>query len=266
MKMKNKEVVNIIKIGGKTIDNEEALAQFITSFSKIPGQKILVHGGGILANQIGEKMGISPHFHEGRRITDEETLNLITMVYGGLINKKIVAKLQALKVNAIGLSGADANLLKAEKRAVKTIDYGFAGDIQKVNKDFLESLLTQKLTPVICPITHNGKGQLLNTNGDTIAMEIACALQTQFEVNLWLCFDKKGVLLDVDDEKSIIPQLNPKSYAELLSKSLIYDGMKPKLENAFQALKFGVSKIRIGSADDIDIAVADQKTGTFICA
>lgn len=261
-----KEIINIIKIGGKTIDNEEALAQFIRAFSRIPGKKILVHGGGILANQIGEKMGIKPNFHEGRRITDSETLDLITMVYGGLINKKIVAKLQAQSVNAIGLSGADGNLLKADKRAVKTIDYGFAGDIQKVNKDLLINLLSQNLTPVICPITHNGNGQLLNTNGDTIAKEIACALQSKFEVNFWLCFDKKGVLLNVNNEESIIPKLNPKAYAELLHKSLIHDGMKPKLENAFQALKSGVSKIRIGSADDIDLAIADQKTGTFICA
>jgi acetylglutamate kinase len=261
-----KEVINIIKIGGKTIDNEEALAQFITAFSRIPGKKILVHGGGVLANQIGEKMGIAPQFHEGRRITDIETLDLITMVYGGLVNKKIVAKLQSKNVNTLGLSGADGNLLKAEKRAVKEIDYGFAGDIQKVNSDLLKNLLSQNLTPVICPITHDGKGQLLNTNGDTIAKEMACSMQADFEVNLWLCFDKKGVMLDVNDEESIIPELNPTTYAELLSKSLIHDGMKPKLENAFQALKSGVSKIRIGSADDIDIAIANKKTGTFICA
>ncbi len=259
-----KEVVNIIKIGGKTIDNEKALEQFITTFSKIPGKKILVHGGGVLANQIGEKMGIKAHFHEGRRITDEETLDLITMVYGGLVNKKIVAKLQAQHVNAIGLSGADGNLLKAKKRALKKIDYGFAGDIEEVNAALLQKLLAQKLTPVICPITHDKKGQLLNTNGDTIAREIACALQTHYEVNLWLCFDKKGVLLDINDENSVIPQLNPTTYAELLAKSLIHDGMKPKLENAFQALKSGVSKIRIGSADDIDIAIKEQKSGTFI--
>ncbi|ADR21523.1 acetylglutamate kinase [Marivirga tractuosa] len=261
-----KEVVNIIKIGGKTIDNEEALAQFIKSFYRIPGKKILVHGGGILANQIGEKIGIKPNFHEGRRITDTETLDLITMVYGGLVNKKIVAKFQAQNVNAIGLSGADGNLIVAKKRAVQKIDYGFAGDIQKVNKDLLINLLSQNLTPVICPITHDEKGQLLNTNGDTIAKEIACALQAFYEVNLWLCFDKKGVLLNVNDEESILPKLNPKAYADLLHKSLIHDGMKPKLENAFQALKSGVSIIRIGSADDIDIAIKEENTGTFICA
>lgn len=266
MKMKNKEVLNIIKIGGKTIDNEAALAQFITAFSKIPGKKILVHGGGVMANQIGEKMGIKPQFHEGRRITDVETLELITMVYGGLVNKKIVAKLQAQSVTAIGLSGADGNLIKAEKRAVQKIDYGFAGDIEKVKTDLLINLLSQNLTPVICPITHNGNGQLFNTNGDTIAKEIACALQGQFEVNLWLCFDKKGVLFDVNDKNSIIPKLNPKAYADLVAKSLIHDGMKPKLENAFQALKSGVSKIRIGSADDIDLAISQEQSGTFICA
>lgn len=261
-----KQILNIIKIGGKTIDDMEALEKFLNAFSEISGQKILIHGGGVLANQIGEKMGIGPHFHEGRRITDAETLDLITMVYGGLVNKKIVAKLQAKNVNALGLSGADGNLLKAEKRAVKKIDYGYAGDIQKVNTDLLKNLLSQNLTPVICPITHDGKGQLLNTNGDTIAKEIACAMQADFEVNLWLCFDKKGVLLDVNDEESIIPELNPTTYAELLAQSLIHDGMKPKLENAFQALNSGVSKIRIGSADDIDIAITDQNTGTFICA
>ncbi|SMG46157.1 N-acetylglutamate kinase [Marivirga sericea] len=261
-----REVINIIKIGGKTIDHEEKLDRFLNSFSRVPGQKILIHGGGILANQIGEKMGVVTKFHEGRRITNAETLELVTMVYGGLINKKIVAKLQSQNVNAIGLSGADANLLTAEKRVVKTIDYGFAGDIQKVNNDLLQNLLSQNLTPVICPITHDGKGQLLNTNGDTIAMTIACALQSQFEVNLWLCFDKKGVLLDIKDEESIIPQLNPSTYAELLSKSLIHEGMKPKLENAFRALESGVSKIRIGSADDIDLAIANEKTGTLICA
>ncbi|MGJ3233907.1 acetylglutamate kinase [Marivirga sp.] len=261
-----KEIINIIKIGGKTIDNEEALAQFIKSFSRISGKKILVHGGGILANQIGEKMGIKPNFHEGRRITDSETLDLITMVYGGLVNKKIVAKLQAQNVHAIGLSGADGNLIKAQKRSVKEVDYGFAGDIEKVDTALLQNLISQNLTPVICPITHDQKGQLLNTNGDTIAKEIACALQVHFEVNLWLCFDKKGVLLNVNDEESIIQQLNPKTYAELLDKSLIHDGMKPKLENAFQALKSGVSKIRIGSADDIDITINEENTGTFICA
>ncbi|MGM0581430.1 MAG: acetylglutamate kinase [Bacteroidota bacterium] len=262
----NKEVINIIKIGGKTIDNEEAFSHFITAFSKIPGKKILVHGGGVLANQIGEKMGIKPNFHEGRRITNTETLDLITMVYGGLVNKKIVAKLQAENVHAIGLSGADGNLLKAQKRSLKEVDYGFAGDIELVNADFLQNLLSQNLTPVICPLTHDQKGQLLNTNGDTIAKEIACALQAHIEINLWLCFDKKGVLLDVNDKKSVIPKLNPASYAELLAKSLIHDGMKPKLENAFQALESGVSKIRIGAADDIDIAIKEENTGTFISA
>lgn len=261
-----KEIINIIKIGGKTIDNEEAFSHFITAFSRVSGKKILVHGGGILANQIGEKMGINPNFHEGRRITDKETLDLITMVYGGLVNKKIVAKLQAQNVNAIGISGADGNLLKAQKRSVKEVDYGFAGDIELVNADFLQNLISQNLTPVICPITHDQKGQLLNTNGDTIAKEIACALKAYFEVNLWLCFDKKGVLLDFNDEESIIPKLTPNAYAELLDKSLIHDGMKPKLENAFQALKSGVSIIRIGSADDIDIAIKEENTGTFICA
>ncbi|WMN12775.1 acetylglutamate kinase [Marivirga salinae] len=261
-----KEVVNVIKIGGKSIDNEKALAQFIEAFSKIPGKKILVHGGGVLANQIGEKMGIESHFHEGRRITDDETLDLITMVYGGLVNRKTVTKLQAKNVNAIGLSGADGNLIKAHKRSVKEVDYGFAGDIDEINAAFLQSLLVQNLTPVICPVTHNGKGQLLNTNADTIAKDIACALQAYYEVNLWLCFDKKGVLLDVNDGNSIILKLNPASYAELLAKSLIHDGMKPKLENAFQALKSGVSKVRIGSAEDIDIAIKEENTGTFISA
>jgi acetylglutamate kinase len=259
-----KEIINIIKIGGKTIDSENALAQFISGFSKIQGKKILVHGGGILANQIGEKMGIEAHFNEGRRITDAETLDLITMVYGGLLNKKIVAKLQAQKINAVGLSGVDGNLLTADKREVREVDYGFAGDIKKVNADFVQNLLDHKLTPVICPITHDGNGQLLNTNGDTIAKEIACALQTYYEVNLWLCFDKNGVLKDINDENSVIPHLDARSYSELLAQSLIHDGMKPKLENAFQALKSGVSKIRIGSAQDIDLAVKDQKTGTFI--
>jgi acetylglutamate kinase len=259
-----RELINIVKIGGKTIDNPSTLAQFIASFSRIPGKKILIHGGGIIANQIGDKMGIKASFHEGRRITDKETLDLITMVYGGLVNKKLVAKLQAQHVNAIGLSGADGNLIKAQKRIVQEIDYGFAGDVEEVNAALLDSLLSQKLTPVVCSLTHNAKGSLLNTNGDTIANKVACALIPYYEVNLWLCFDKEGVLLDRNDENSCIPRLNPNLYAELLAKSLIHDGMKPKLENAFQALKSGVSKIRIGSANDIDIAVKEQKTGTFI--
>jgi len=260
-----KEVLNIIKIGGKTIEDEQALAQFISSFAQISGKKILVHGGGVLANQIGEKIGIVPHFQEGRRITNTETLDLITMVYGGLVNKQMVAKMQAQGINAVGLSGADGNLLKAHKRAVQRIDYGFAGDIEKINSHFLQKLLEEELTPVICPLTHDGNGQLLNTNADSIVTEIAIAMQAFYQVNLFLCFDKKGVLTDVKDDKSVMSRLTPSTYVKLLSENLIQDGMKPKLENAFQALKSGVSTIHIGNSQDIDQAIKKQKTGTLIC-
>ncbi len=242
-----KPIVSVIKIGGNIIENPKKLASFISLFSKLPGLKILVHGGGKLATQKAAQLGITSKLVQGRRITDAESLEVITMVYGGLVNKNIAAQLQAHHCNAIGLSGADGNTIRAHKRPIKEIDYGYVGDIDEVNKHVIKTLLEVKFTPVFCAITHDGNGQLLNTNADTIASEIAIALSDHYTTRLFYCFEKKGVLLDITDDDSVIPTINSKRYQELLANKSISEGMLPKLENCFYALRKQVEKVCIGN-------------------
>lgn len=256
--------ISIIKIGGNVIDFPEKLDEFLSILSKFPGKKILVHGGGVLASKFGEKIGIIPNMVDGRRITDKETLDLVTMVYAGLINKQIVAKLQSLKQNALGLTGADGNFIRSDKRPVKTIDYGFVGDVKEVNVDLLENLLSKDILPVVCPITHDKKGQLLNTNADTIASELATNLAKKFKVNLYFCFAKAGVLIDEHNDNTIIPMINEEIYAELKKENVIHSGMIPKLDNAFAALEKGVNFVWIGKAENLLLAAKGKLSGTTI--
>jgi acetylglutamate kinase len=257
------DTVYVIKIGGNIIDNEAALASFLKDFASLPGKKVLVHGGGKLATQLAARLGVEQQMVDGRRITDAETLKIVTMVYAGYINKNIVAQLQSHGCNAIGLTGADGNTILAHKRTNAAIDYGFAGDIDQVNTSFLQTLLEQDMTIVAAPISHDAKGQLLNTNADTIAQELARALSSQYSVRLIYSFEKKGVLLDVNDESSVIPVIDTNSYAELKSKQLIFAGMIPKLDNAFSALQSGVSKVIIGKAEELNELVTGR-SGTTI--
>lgn len=241
-----KQKLSIVKIGGNVIEDENQLSKFLSSFSKMEGLKILVHGGGKLATQLAKKLGIQSQLVGGRRITDEESLKLITMVYGGLTNKNIVAQLQANNCNAIGLSGADGDTIKAHKRPVRTIDYGYAGDVDGINANTINTLLSSGLVPVFCAITHDGKGQLLNTNADTIASELAIGMSGLYETTLYYCFEKKGVLMDITEEDSVVKHINRQSYQELLNQKIIADGMLPKLENCFHALNKNVDKVCIG--------------------
>ena len=245
------EKLTLVKVGGKIVEEDGTLQQLLIDFSKIKGSKILVHGGGRLATKIAEQLGIESRMVDGRRITDEETLRVVTMVYAGLVNKKIVAGLQALGVDAIGLTGADMNVMRSEKRPVKTIDYGFAGDVKEVNTSALVLLLQNGYIPVLSPLTHDKKGLLLNTNADTIAAETAKSLAKLFDVTLIYCFEKSGVLMDETDDRSIIPQLNRELYEKYKANGIIKDGMIPKLDNSFEALNAGVNQVIITQASEI---------------
>ena len=247
--MDKKNTLKIVKIGGNVIDNPQALTSFLTVFSSIKGPKILVHGGGKSATALAKKTGLEVQMVDGRRITDAATLELITMVYAGKINKTIVAQLQALNCNALGFTGADANTITSEKRPVSTLDYGFVGDVKNVETSTLELLLNHGVSPVFCALTHDQKGQLLNTNADTIASELAIAFASQFEVELYYCFEKNGVLKDVNDDGSVIETITQSSYKELLHAQVIYAGMLPKLNNCFHALEHQVSKVCIGKPE-----------------
>ncbi len=238
----------IIKIGGNIIDDEEQLSSFLIDFAVIDADKILVHGGGKLATAMADKLNIPQQLIEGRRITDAETLKIITMVYAGYINKSIVAKLQGNNCNAIGLCGADANLVQAHKRIHHSIDYGFVGDVDSVNTPFLELLLKNNMVPVIAPLSSDRKGQLLNTNADSIAQELAKGLCNLYDVNLVYCFEKNGVLKDVDNDHSVIRTINPELYHQLKMEGAIFAGMIPKLNNSFDALNAGIKKVIIGNA------------------
>ncbi len=282
----------VIKIGGNIIDNELALRSFLKSFSEIVGghtspssepapqqrgdrgtKAILVHGGGKLATRVAEAMGVQQQMIDGRRITDAETLKIVTMVYAGFINKNIVARLQSFNCNAIGLSGADGNTIKAHKRlegnaspsggGLEEADYGFVGDIDEVNTTVLNSLLQTNDAVIVAPITHDGKGQLLNTNADTIAQEVAKAMSQLYETELIYSFEKAGVLLDVNDESSVISRINPTSYTQLKSEQRIFAGMLPKLDNAFAAVNNGVQKVIIGKAEELADLINGSK-GTAI--
>ncbi|HPR30740.1 MAG TPA: acetylglutamate kinase [Prolixibacteraceae bacterium] len=253
--------LTVVKVGGKIVEETESLQRFLNDFKTISGYKILIHGGGRTATNIAERLGIETRMVEGRRITDRETLDVVTMVYGGLVNKNIVAGLQAKGCNAAGFTGADLDLIRAVKRPVKDIDYGFAGDIVDVNIRELRVIINEGVIPVIAPLTHDGSGQLLNTNADTIASEMAQALSSHYDVRLIFCFEKEGVLLHPDDEKSVIPELNRSLYAEYKAKGIIAAGMVPKLDNAFQALMNGVKMVWITNARNLTKASA---SGTLI--
>jgi acetylglutamate kinase len=257
------ESLYVIKIGGNIIDDDQLLSVFLKKFASIKSKKILVHGGGILATRLAEKLGIPQQLIDGRRITDAETLKIVTMVYAGYINKHIVAELQSLLCNAAGISGVDGNCILSHKREKAGVDYGFAGDIDRVNSSWLKQLLDLGLALVVAPITHDGKNQLLNTNGDTIAQEIAKAMSFSFEVSLIYSFEKSGVLLDTKDEHSVIKILQAGQYGELKESKKIFAGMIPKLDNAFTAVRQGVTKVIIGKGEELDQLITG-KSGTTI--
>ena len=245
------ERLTIVKVGGKVVENPETLTSFINDFSNIAGKKILVHGGGRSATAISEALGIETQMVDGRRITDAETLKVVVMVYAGLVNKNIVAQLQALNKSAIGLCGADLDVVRAKKREVKDIDYGYVGDVVGVNVEQLLDLINNDVVPVVAPITHDGLGQLLNTNADTMASELAKTLAMDYKVQLAFCFEKKGVLKDPEDDNSVIDTLDTELFQEYKSEGIISDGMIPKLDNGFAALKRGVDKIVISNTDGL---------------
>jgi acetylglutamate kinase len=253
----------IIKIGGNIIDDAEKLSAFLGEFASLKEKKILVHGGGKLATRLAERLNIPQQLVEGRRITDAETLKIVTMVYAGLINKTIVAQLQAKNNNAIGVCGADGNSIRAAKRTVKDLDYGFAGDVKQIDKDFFHSLLELNMSPVVAPITHDNAGQLLNTNADTIAQELAKELTNRYDVQLVYSFEKSGVLLDVNNESTLISSISRTKYMELKAANLIFAGMIPKLDNAFSALDSGVKQVCLGKAEELS-ALLSGRSGTTI--
>ncbi len=235
------------------------LEELLTQFVALPGFKLLVHGGGRMATTIGDLMGIKSIYIEGRRVTDAETLKVVTMVYGGLVNKNVVAKLQSKGTNALGLTGADMNIIEAHKRVVKDVDYGFAGDVDKVNADLLSGLIKQGVVPVLAPLTHDGAGGLLNTNADTIAAEVAKGLCKYFDVSLVYCFEKAGVLENENDEASVIPLITKSTYLEHKKQGVITGGMIPKLDNAFMSIEAGVKEVIIKQASALN-----QAPGTTI--
>jgi acetylglutamate kinase len=238
--------LKIIKIGGNVINDKAKLAEALKDFAAIKTPKILVHGGGRKASELSQQMNIEPKMINGRRVTDEATLEIVTMVYSGLLNTQIVANLQALDCNAVGLNGADLNLIQSHKRVVKDIDYGFAGDIDFCNSTLLKQLIDLGVSPVFCAITHDKNGQLLNTNADTIASTLAVALSDYFEVELTYTFEKAGVLYDAEDNNSLIPLITKSDYKQLKADKIIFDGMIPKIDNAFLALEKGVNLVEIG--------------------
>jgi acetylglutamate kinase len=237
----------VVKIGGNVIENRVALLDFLKDFAALEGPKILVHGGGKEATQMAKKLGVKVKLIEGRRVTDAQNLNLITMLYAGKLNKTIVAQLQALGCQSLGLSGADGNSILAEKRPAKPIDFGFVGDLKTVNNSFFDLLLKEGISPVCCALSHDGNGQLLNTNADTIAATVAASLSNHYEVHLLYCFEKNGVLKDLNNDNSIIPSINESDYKNLKTKGLLHTGMLPKLQNCFTALKKGVKYVKIGN-------------------
>lgn len=244
--------LTIIKVGGKIVEEAASLQALLTRFANIPGHKLLVHGGGRSATRLAEQLGIEQKMVGGRRITDAETLRVVTMVYGGLVNKQIVASLQARGINALGLTGADMNVMKSRKRPVREVDYGFVGDVEQVNAELLSDLIAKGVVPVLAPLTHDGQGSMLNTNADTIAGEAAKALAQYFDVTLIYCFEKKGVLRDEQDDESVIPSIREQEMDQLVRDGIVSGGMLPKLENSFAAIRAGVSRVIITRADAID--------------
>lgn len=241
----NRQKLTLVKVGGGVVEEKESLAGLLACFSKLDGLKVLVHGGGRSATALAERLGIETKMVEGRRITDQAMLEVVTMVYGGLVNKNIVAHLQSLGQNALGITGADLNYMQAVKRPVKTIDYGYVGDIVAVNVDELNLLLQKNVVPVLAPLSHDGQGNMLNVNADTIAAEAAVAFARYFDVELVFCFEKPGVLEDSNDDSSVIASLNHAQFKALQQSGAIHAGMIPKLDNSFNAIGRGVSKVRI---------------------
>jgi len=244
------EQLTIVKIGGKIIEEENSLSDFLKVFSQIKEYKILVHGGGHSATRLAERLGIENNIVDGRRITDAATLELLTMVYGGLVNKNIVVKLQALSMNALGLTGADLNCILSKKRTRGDVDYGYVGDIEKIDAGLFREMVLKNIVPVIAPLTHDKTGNLLNTNADTIASEMAQSLSSYFDVKLVYCLEKKGVMLDESDEDSVIPYLDKNKFYELAQKGVFKEGMLPKLENAFRSVENGVKEVVICQTPD----------------
>lgn len=253
------EKLTLVKVGGKIVEEKETLDALLASFNSLDGLKVLVHGGGRSATKIAEQLGIETKMVNGRRITDEAMLKVVTMVYGGLVNKNIVAKLQSMGLNALGLTGADLGYMTSDKRPVKDVDYGFVGDVKKVDSDILADLIAKGVVPVLAPLTHDGKGNLLNTNADTIAGEAAKALAKHFDVTLVFCFEKKGVLRDENDDDSVIENIGKADFEKYVADGTIQGGMIPKLENAFEAIDAGVKQVVITKADQLG-----KNTGTTV--
>lgn len=246
-----KEKITVAKIGGNIVGDPKALASFLVNFAQVIGPKVLVHGGGKSATELAGKLGVKTEMIDGRRITSAANLEIVVMTYAGLLNKKVVAQLQSNGCNALGLTGADANCIEADKRPVKFVDYGFVGDVKKVNGTLISSFLKTGITPVFCALTHDGKGSLLNTNADTIAAQIAIAMSPFYDVSLFYCFELKGVLKDIEDKNSVIEHINLKTYNTLRDQGVIADGMLPKLQNCFDALNKKVAAVHIANADFI---------------
>jgi len=245
--------LTIVKVGGAIVEDEKTLQNLLRDFSSLPGPKVLVHGGGRSATQMAARLGIESHLIGGRRVTDRQTLDVVTMVYGGLVNKRIVAGLQACGTNAVGLTGADMDVIRSHRRPVVQtadgdVDYGFVGDVDRADGDRLHLLISAGITPVMAPLTHDGHGQILNTNADTIASATATALSSHYEVTLVYCFEKPGVLRNADDDTSVIPLINAQSYEQLKADGTVSGGMLPKLDNAFAALRAGVTRVVITQA------------------
>lgn len=255
-----RDKLTIIKVGGKIVEEKESLDSLLRDFAAIDGFKLLVHGGGRSATKVAAQLGIETLMIDGRRVTDDAMLDVVTMVYGGLVNKKVVARLQSLGIDALGMTGADMDIIHSHKRPVKSVDYGWVGDVDRVNGEALSALLRSGVVPVIAPLTHDGEGHLLNTNADTMAGETAKGLAPFFDVSLVYCFEKPGVLRDENDDESVIAEMDPALFASLKEEGIVTGGMLPKLENAFNALDAGVSEVVITRASALD----DLSLGTHI--
>lgn len=249
----SRQSLTVVKVGGAVVEDDSRLAALLDSFSRISGAKILVHGGGRSATKIAAALGIESKMVDGRRITDAEMLRVVTMVYGGLVNKNVVAQLQARGENAVGLTGADMDVIRSHKRPVKDVDYGFVGDVDRVDAAVLQNLINQGATPVMAPLTHDGQGHILNTNADTIAAETAKAMSASYDVTLVYAFEKKGVLANPDDDNSVIRHINKEEYALLKGQGAIAGGMVPKLDNAFSAIERGVGRVAITANTDLTV-------------
>ena len=256
-----KEHLTIIKVGGKIVENSESLNSLLKDFAAVEGKKLLVHGGGRSATQMAARLGVETKMVDGRRITDEAMLEVVTMVYGGLVNKRIVAGLQALGIDAVGLTGADMNIVLSDKRKVSAVDYGWVGDVKRANAEAVATLIESGCCPVVAPLTHDGCGHMLNTNADTMAGEMAKAMAAHYDVTLMFCFEKPGVLADENDDSSLIPTITPAVLDDLKRRGVVSGGMIPKLDNAIACVSAGVESVVITQADRI----ADPYAGTKIC-